>query len=159
MVRAECASVAVHEAVRCHGGVEPIRYVGRLTTCVVRREERSHEQPHGNYAYGDGCRHKSHIEAAAFHDLLFGSNCRRDGRLAVRVRLGRRCGCELAIGLIQVSDELNGFRCCAANHDPERKIYFQRDRHRVSPLFDFRGLEATKAPQGTKVPTNESAAS
>jgi hypothetical protein len=61
----------------------------------------------------------------------------------------------MAVGLNQVCGELNGFYCRAADHDPERKVYFQRESHRASPLFDLRGLEATNAPQGTKVPTGD----
>jgi hypothetical protein len=73
---------------------------------------------------------------------FFCNNCRRDARLAVRVRLDRRCDCEKADGLIQIFDELQGFHCQAADHDPERQVYFQRDRHRASPLFDFRGTRS-----------------
>jgi hypothetical protein len=76
-------------------------------------------------------------------------------RLVLRLRLGRRRGHELAVGLVRLSNELNCFRRHATNHNPESKIYFQREWHRVSPLFDFRGLEATNAAQGTKVPTGD----
>ena len=41
------------------------------------------------------------MEAVAFDHLLFDRNCRRDDRLAFRLRLGRRRICGLAIGLIQ----------------------------------------------------------
>jgi hypothetical protein len=46
----------------------------------------------------------------------------------------------MADGLIEVFHELEGFRCRATDHYPKSKVYFQRD-HRVSPLFDLRGLE------------------
>jgi hypothetical protein len=41
------------------------------------------------------------VEAAAFERLLFDRNYRRDDRLIVGLRLGRRRNRELAIGLIQ----------------------------------------------------------
>ena len=129
--------MAIHEEVRRHGSVEPIRYVERLTTTIVhslRREERRHEEPNGNYAHGSSRCH-IHIEAAAFHDLLPGRNCHRDGRLAVRARLGHGFSCEMAVCLIQVFDELNDLGCRAADHNPERKVYLQRDRHGASPSF------------------------
>jgi hypothetical protein len=47
----------------------------------------------------------------------------------------------MAVGLVQMSDELNNPWYRTADHDPESKIYFQHERHRASPLFDFRGLE------------------
>ena len=77
------------------------------------------------------------MEAVAFDHLLFDRNCRRDDRLAVRLRLGRFRFRELAIGLMQVIDELNGFRCRATNHYPESKVYFQREEHRASPYRLF----------------------
>jgi hypothetical protein len=43
----------------------------------------------------------------------------------------------MAVGLIQVSDELNDLRCRAENHDPKRKVYFQRDRHRYLLFLIF----------------------
>jgi hypothetical protein len=61
-----------------------------------------HEQPHG-----DCGRRENLTKGAVFQDLLFDRNCRRDGRLAVRVRLGHPHGCEMAVGLIQISDQLN----------------------------------------------------
>ena len=66
-----------------------------------------HEHPQGNYAYGGSGRQESHIEGAVFQDLLFDRNCRRDGRLVVRFRLGHGHGYEMAVGLVQMSDELN----------------------------------------------------
>ena len=72
-----------------------------------------------------------------------------------RLRLGRRRGHELAMGLVRLSNELDGFRRRATNHNPESKVYLKREWHRASPLFDFRGLEATNAAQGTKVPTGD----
>jgi hypothetical protein len=62
------------------------------------------------------CDERRDINAAAFQDLLFDSDCRRDGRLVVCVRLAHRRGCEVAIGLVQISDELNGLRGHTANH-------------------------------------------
>jgi hypothetical protein len=67
------------------------------------------------------------MEAAAFDRLLFDRNYRRDGRLVVCLRLGRRRSREMAIGLIQEFDDLNGFRCRATNHYPESKVHFQRE--------------------------------
>jgi hypothetical protein len=67
------------------------------------------------------------MEAAAFDRLLFNCNYRRDVLLGVRLRLGRRRSREMAIGLIQVFDDLNGFRCRATDHYPESKVYFQRE--------------------------------
>jgi hypothetical protein len=61
----------------------------------------------------------------------------------------------MADGLIEVFRELEGFRCHATDHYPKSKVYFQREYHRVSPLFDLRGLEAPNAPHGTKVPTGD----
>lgn len=108
-------------------------------------EERCHEQAHGQYANGDGGRREGHAKAAAFQYVLFDRNWPRDGRLVVRVRLGHRRGCKMAVGLNQVCGELNGFHRRAADHDPGGNVYFQRERHRASPLFDFRGLDATNA--------------
>jgi hypothetical protein len=105
-------------------------------------EERCHEQAHGQYANGDGGRWEGHAKAAAFQYVLFDRNWRRDGRVVVRVRLAHRRGYEVAVGLVQISDELNDLCYRAADHDPEGKAYFQRERHRASPLFDFRGLDA-----------------
>ena len=81
-------------------------------------KERCHEQPNGNYADGGNGDHEDHFEGPAVHGLLFGLDRRRNDRLAVRVRLGHRRGCKMAVGLIQVSGER------AANHDPERNVYF-----------------------------------
>jgi hypothetical protein len=64
------------------------------------------------------------MEAAAFDRLFFDGNCGRDGRLVVRLRLGHRRSREMAIRLIQVFDELNGFRRRATNHYPESKVDF-----------------------------------
>jgi hypothetical protein len=61
----------------------------------------------------------------------------------------------MAIGLKHVFDDLHGFRCRATNHYPESKVDFQGEYHPAFPLFDFRGLEATNAAQGTKVPTGD----
>jgi hypothetical protein len=61
----------------------------------------------------------------------------------------------MADGLIEVFHELEGFRCRATDHYPKSKVYFQREYHRVSPLFDLRGLEAPNAPHGTTVPTGD----
>lgn len=86
-------------------------------------EERDHDPPHASHACGAGGQQR-HLVAAAFQRLLFDRNCRRDGRLVVSVRLDHRQGSDVAIGLVQISDELNDFRDHAADHDPERKIYF-----------------------------------
>jgi hypothetical protein len=51
----------------------------------------------------------------------------------------------MAVGLIQLSDELNGFHCRAADDDPERKVYFQRDRHRHFLFLIFELLEKPAA--------------
>jgi hypothetical protein len=67
------------------------------------------------------------MEAAAFDRLLFDCNYRRDDRVVVRLRLGYRRSREMAIGLVQVFDELNGFRCRQTNHYPDSKVYLQRD--------------------------------
>lgn len=99
-------------------------------------EERVPEQPHASHVCGAGGQQR-HPVAAAFQCLLFDRNCRRDGRLVVGVRLDHRQGSAVAIGLVQISDELNDLRDHAADHDPERKIYFQRGCHRASPLFIF----------------------
>jgi hypothetical protein len=69
--------------------------------------------------------------------------------------MGRRRSGAMAVGLIEAFNALEGFRCSAAYHYPKSKVDFQREYHRVSPLFDFRGLEATNAPHGTKVPTGD----
>jgi hypothetical protein len=66
--------------------------------------------------------------------------------------LGRHCSHEMAASLIEA---FQGLRCRATEHYPKSDVYLQRDYHRVSPLFDFRGLEATNAPHGTKVPTGD----
>ncbi len=104
---------------------------------------------------GNPSRDESHVEAAAFHDRLFCGGCRGNDRLGIRAWLGRSCGCELAPGLVQVLHELYGLGDRTADHDPERKVHFTRDHHRASPLFDFSGLKATNARQGTKVPAND----
>jgi hypothetical protein len=67
------------------------------------------------------------MEAPAFDRLFFERNYRRDGRLVVRLWLGRRRSDEMAIGLKHVFDELHGFRCRATNHYPESKVCFQRE--------------------------------
>ena len=64
-----------------------------------------HEQPRGSYGHGGSGRQESHITGAVFQDLLFDRNCRRDGRLAVRVRLGHGHCYEVAVGLVQMPDE------------------------------------------------------
>jgi hypothetical protein len=59
----------------------------------------------------------------------------------------------MAVSLIEA---FQGFRCRATDHYPKSKVDLQRDYHRASPLFDFRGLEATENPShGTKVPTGD----
>jgi hypothetical protein len=120
--------------VPCHGHVEPFRYDRRLITCVVLREG-CDEQPHGKNTLGGDRHQESHGKGSAVHGLLFDRNRRRDARLAVRLRLGHRRSCKMAVGLNPLSGELNGFRYRAADHDPKSKVYFQRDGHRASPHF------------------------
>ena len=117
----------------CHPDVEPICNSGR-PTCVVRSEERCHEQPHPT----DACRldgqQKDDIEAG-FRCRVFDRGCGRHDRLGFGIRLAHRQGSEVAIGLAQISDDVSDLRDPAADHDPESKIHFQRDQHRASPHF------------------------
>jgi hypothetical protein len=49
----DCVLWRNREGVRCHGGIEPIRYIERKQ-CLVRGQggkELCHEQPHGKYAH------------------------------------------------------------------------------------------------------------
>jgi hypothetical protein len=92
------------------------------------------------------------VSTATFKQRLFDRNRRRDGRLVVRLRLGRHRNHEVAVSLIEA---FQGFRCRATDHYPKSKVYLQREYHRASPLFDFRGLEATNAPRGTKISTGD----
>src|SRR5882757_6049706 len=92
---------ADHEAVWCHESVEPICFITRLTT--TRRptqQERHHEQPRPHHAHRSRCGPRSHIEAAAFLDLLFGRSYRRHARLVGRARLGCDHACALVVLLI-----------------------------------------------------------
>ena len=82
-------------------------------------------------------RYESNYEGSAVHGLLFDRDRRRNDRLAVRVRLGHRGGCKMAVGLIQVPDELNDLFRRASNHNPKRKVYFQRDCHRYRLFLIF----------------------
>jgi len=56
---------------------------------------------------------------------------------------------------VSLMEAFQGFRCRATDHYPKSNVYLHREYHRVSPLFDFRGLEATNARHGTKVPTGD----
>jgi hypothetical protein len=67
-------------------------------------------------------RGRHYEDAAAIVRLLFDCNYGRDGRVAIRVRLGHGLCREMAIELMQ-----NGFRRHTADHDPESKVYFQRE--------------------------------
>jgi hypothetical protein len=49
----------------------------------------------------------------------------------------------MAVGLIQVFEELNDLFRRAGYHDPKRKVYFQRDRHRYLLFLIF---EDSKQP-------------
>ena len=69
-----------------------------------------------------------------FFDRVFDRNWRRDYRLGFGVWLDHRQGGEVAVGLV-LSDILSDLCYPAADHDPESKIHFQRDQHRVSPAF------------------------
>jgi len=51
------------------------------------------------------------VIAAAFQDLLFDRSYRFDGRLVVSVRLAHRQGGEVAVGLVQIPDELSELFC------------------------------------------------
>jgi hypothetical protein len=72
--------------------------------------------------------------------------------LAIGVRLGHRRGCKMAVGLIQISDELNDLRCRADNHDPERKVYFQRDCHRYLLFLIFEDSKQPRLQMEQKFP-------
>ena len=109
----------------CHQDVEPISNPGR-PTCVVRSEERCHEQRHSINASGLDGQQRGNIEAA-FRYYLCDRRCCRDVWLGVSLRLAHRPSSKVAVGLGQI------FSYPAANHNPECKVYFQRDPHRASP--------------------------
>jgi hypothetical protein len=93
-----------------------------------------HEQPRRSDACRAGDSQKD-IIAAVFRALLFKRNYRRDHWLGISLRLGRGEDCKLADVLVQIFDVLSELYYPAADHDPECKIYFQRDPHRASPHF------------------------
>jgi hypothetical protein len=121
--------------VGCHQDVEPICNPGR-PTCVVRSEERCHEQRHPSNASGLNGQQRDNIETG-FRYCLCDRSWRRDGWLGFSLRLDHRQSSEVAIGLAQISDDVSDLCDPAADHDPESKIHFQRDQHRASPHFDF----------------------
>ena len=82
--------------------IDQYEAVGRLTTCVVRMEERGHEQPLGIHSCSVGGKQRDDI-AAAFRYWLFDRKRRGYGRLVVSLRLVHRQLSEVAVRLIQMS--------------------------------------------------------
>ena len=98
--------------------------------------ERCHEQRHPINASGLDGQQRDNIETG-FRYCLCDRSCGRDDRLGVSLRLAHRQGRKMASGLAQIPDDVSDLCHPAADHDPERKIYFKRDQHRASPHFDF----------------------
>ncbi len=96
--------------------------------------ERCHEQRHRSDAFRLSGKQGQIIESV-FQDRLFYRNYRCDDWLGLSLRLDHLQGSKLAVGLVQISDQLSELCYSAADHDPERKVYFQRDSHRASPHF------------------------
>ena len=92
-------------------------------TCVVRSEERCHEQRHRSGACRLDSQQRDYVEAVV-QDLLSDCNYRFDHWLGLSLRLGHRQIGKLADGLVQI--------LCypASDHDPESNVHFDRHRHR-----------------------------